>query len=222
MSNSTLQHSGVKGMRWGIIRNRNRPGGADGRPDTNDNHATSKIGKRLNSMKRERQWKSVLKELDTMTTKDIQTVTKRVSLENRLKHLSKSKVASKKDKEDYLRRDRMDDQELTRKVARLQAKDSLHKAISDASKEQRELGEKIVNVAKSVGMKYAVNKVSGKKTSQDDIFEAVFVSKKSKNGMINEVADKVLTKTKLSDDNKKQAKDILTKAYESKTKKSKS
>lgn len=210
MSNQ-LQHSGVKGMRWGIRRPYNRPGGADGKPDAGDSKPRGRVGARLDSMKRERHWSHVLKDLDNMSTKDIAIATKRVSLENNLKVLSKSKVATKKDREDYLRRDKMSDEELTRKVVRLRAKDNLYTAVRSASKEQRELGEKVLKVASSVGMKYASNKLARRRTTQDDLFEAIFVPKKSKDGMVGKVADKVLTKTSLSDENRKKAKELLEK-----------
>jgi hypothetical protein len=173
-----LKHHGVKGMRWGVVRNRNRPGGADGRPDKNDNQATTAIGRRLNSMKRERQWKAVLKEVDSMTTKEITAVKKRVDLENSLKTLSKSKAANKKDRDDYIRRDKMSDQELSRKVTRLRAKNGLYESVDKASIEQRLLGEKVVQVASSVGFKYAVNR--GKITPKDLLDTAVSATKDPK------------------------------------------
>lgn len=219
---SELQHAGVKGMRWGVRRNRNRPGGADGKEEsTKVVDKRNGIQKRLDSMKRERQWGNVLKEIHKMNTKDITAVTKRVTLENNLKNLSKSKVATKKDKEDYLRREHMSDAELSRKVTRLRAKEGLHKAVKDASKEQREFGEKVVKIGSNVGVKYVTNKMAGRKTTHDDLFEAVFVTKKG-NDTLTKVADKVLDKTTLSNDNRKKAQEILEKAYESKTKKSKS
>lgn len=171
--NEFLEHSGVKGMKWGVHRNYDRPGGADGKTDPKGSKAPKeergKIGKRLDSLKRERQWHKTLKDVDKMTTKQIGTVTKRISLENSLKRLSKTKMATKKDKEDYLRRHEMTDQELARKVTRLQAKDSLHKAVKDASKEQRELGIKVAQVGGSIGVKYAITK----KVTPKDVFDAV-------------------------------------------------
>lgn len=168
-----LKHSGIKGMRWGIHRDRNRPGGADGKEESvkvKDNR--SMIGKKLDSMKRERQWKQVLNDFDKLNSKDVKVVTKRISAENDLKKLSKE-VGTKKDKSDYLRREHMSDAELTRKVNRLQTKKSLHKAVSDASKEQREFGEKVVNIAKTVGLKYALKKTTGKPIEAKDFYDTV-------------------------------------------------
>lgn len=190
MFEDVLQHVGVRGMRWGVRRDRNRPGGADGKEESTkivDNR--SGIRKKLDSMQRERQWKDVLKQVDKLNTKDIQKVSKRITLENDLKNLSKTKgVATKKDREDYLRRANMSDAELIRKVNRLRAKNGLHKAVNDASKEQREFGEKVVNITKNVGLKYAVRKIKGEKLIPKDIFDAVTnkdSGKKSKEALID-------------------------------------
>jgi hypothetical protein len=66
-------------------------------------------------------------------------------------------MATKKDKEDYLHRHEMSNEELTRKIARLQAKESLHKAVKKASKEQIEIGKKVAQTAGSIGVNYALN-----------------------------------------------------------------
>lgn len=182
LSDEVLKHAGIKGMRWGVRRNRNKPGGADGVEETKkpkvESTVTDKRGritKNLDSMKRERQWKSVLKDVDKLTTKEIGVVAKRVNLENSLKSLSKSKVGKLKDREDYLRRDKMDDAELSRKVTRLKAKEGLYKSVKDASKEQREFGQKVVQIGSSLGVKYALTKTITPK----DIFNAIGNPKKS-------------------------------------------
>lgn len=166
-----LQHYGVKGMKWGVVRDRNRPGGADGKDEKGTRNPTTikgKVDQKLNSLKRERQWSKVLKEVDKMTTKDINTVKKRIDLENSLKDLTKYKIATKKDKQDYLNRDKMSNEELSRKVTRLKAKAGLYDSVYSASKGQRDFGEKVVKVASSVGYKYAINKTITPK----DIFDA--------------------------------------------------
>lgn len=189
-----LKHAGVKGMRWGVRRDTNRPGGADGKTDPkgykSPNEKRGKIGKHLDSLKRERQWKSVLKEVHNMSTKDIVTVKKRIDLENSLKTLSKSKMATSKDKQDYLRRDKMDNQELSRKVVRLQAKESLYQSVRKASKEQREFGEKVVQAASSIGVKYAINK----SITPKDVFDAVQKPKESANEAKKAVVGQIATK----------------------------
>lgn len=163
-----LQHVGVKGMKWGIRRNRNRPGGADGIEESKkpqDNRTN--LRKKLDSMKREREWKLVLKNADRLSTADINKVAKRIGLENDMKRLNKT-IGKDKDKEDYLNRAKMSDAELTRKVVRLRAKETLKRQVSDASKEQREFGEKMTQVATSIGVKYALKR----KVSPSDLLDA--------------------------------------------------
>ena len=197
LSDDVLKHAGIKGMRWGVKRDRNRVGGADGKEESEKIKDTrGKVKKNLDSMKRERQWKSVLKDVDKLNTKDITAVTKRVTLENNLKKLSKSGIAKPKDRDDYLRRANMADDELSRKVVRLRAKDSLYKSVNEASKEQREFGQKIVQIASSVGVKYALNK---NPTTAKSIFKDVLdaskkpkeSSEKAKQDLLDATIDKI-------------------------------
>lgn len=192
--NDIIQQSGVKGMKWGVRRDYARRGGADGKLDARDKPISTALGRKLNSLKRERQWKSVLREMDKLSTKDITEVAKRVTLENSLKTLSRSKIGTKKDREDYLRRERMDNQELTRKVTRLKAKQSLHIAVHSASKEQREFGQKVVQVGSSLGIKYALTK----SITPKDVFETVKNPKvsadKAKNDLLKVALEKVKDK----------------------------
>jgi hypothetical protein len=191
-----VKHSGVKGMRWGVRRNSNRPGGADGKEESeklSDNR--SKLRKNLDSMKRERQWKSIIKEMDKLTTKDIGIVKKRLDLENSLKSLSKSKVGTKKDKEDYLRREAMSDVELQRKVVRLRAKDGLYKSVNDASKEQREMGIKIAQMGATLGVRFAVNKKLGPKDFFDAYKKPKESAKDARKSITNLTIDKVSSRT---------------------------
>jgi hypothetical protein len=147
-----LQQSGVKGMRWGVRHDEHKA--LNPKPEK----ASGKIKKKLDSLKRERDWGKALKEVHNMPTKDIRVVTNRVKLENSMKTMAKSKMATKKDKEDYLNRHNMSNEELARKIARLQAKDDFHKAVNNASKEQREIGVKAVQFAGTLGVKAALNK----------------------------------------------------------------
>lgn len=169
-----LKHFGTKGMKWGV---------------RNDKRSTKiTIGDRLGSLKRERQWKKVLKEVDSLTTSQITSVGKRVGLENDLKRLSKnSKIATAKDKRDYIDRAGMSDSDLSRKVTRLRAKDTLEKNISSASKEQRELGEKIVNAGGALTLKYAATK----SITPQDIFDAVNNPKPIKDKSVKQLVEQV-------------------------------
>lgn len=156
-----LKHHGVKGMKWG-----QHHGGHGSETPFKER---SKIGKHLDSMKRERSWGKHLKNVDNMSTKDVRELTTRIKAENSLKALSKSKVATKKDKQDYLRRHEMSTQELNRKIARLNAKEELHKAVKNASKEQREAAIKVGQTAATI----AVKKATGQKLTPKDFMDAV-------------------------------------------------
>lgn len=139
-------------MKWGVRNDR----------------ATLK--ERFSSLKRERQWKKLIGEIDGLTTEQLHTVSKRIGLENDLKRLTKDKkIATDSDRKDYIRRANMSDDELTKKVVHLRAKSTLVKNISNASKEQRELGEKIVNIGGTMAMKYATNK----SLTPKDLFDSV-------------------------------------------------
>src|SRR5690606_2644671 len=151
-----LKHYGVKGMRWGVRRDRR--GSGKGGSNSGTEHKKSKIRKHLDSWKREREWGSLLSQIHSMNTKDINRASTRINLENDLKKLSKSKIATSKDKEDYLRRGSMSDQELSRKVTRLRAKERLRDSIRNASKEQREFGEKVVTAGSSIAINAALKR----------------------------------------------------------------
>ena len=164
-----LAHSGVKGMKWGVRHDEHK----SLNPKDPNVKPPGKIKKHVDSLKRERQWKSVIKDVDKLSTKDINTIKKRVDLENSLKKLSKSKLATPAERQSYLHRHEMSNEELARKINRLQAKENLHKSISDASKEQREFGIKVIQTAGSVGIKYATSKATGKKLGIDDALDAL-------------------------------------------------
>lgn len=186
-----LRHHGIKGQKWGVIRNRNRPGGADGKEESEKTvDKRGKIRQHLDSLKREREWRNVIKEIDHISTKDINKITKRVGLENSLKKLSKSKIARAKDKHDYLNRHKMSDEELSRKVTRLRAKDTLYNAIREASKEQREIGERIANTASNLAFKYVkVKYVDKGEMSLKDTLDIVKKPKKVKDLLKDEGKD---------------------------------
>lgn len=158
--NEILKHSGIKGMKWGVRRSNGK-----GQNDSKKVKKPGRIREELNSLSRERQWKKVLADVDKLSTKDINTTARRIQMENDLKRLA----SSKKEKQDYRRRANMSDEEMARKVVRLRAKDSLTRAVNDASKAQVELGKKISDIAQPLIVKQAL----GKKVDANDIFEAV-------------------------------------------------
>lgn len=179
-----LQHYGIKGMRWGVRREI----GSDGRVRKT---GKTSIGEKLGSLKRERQWKKVLNEMDNMTTDEIKTVASRIGMENELKRLSKTSIANKKDKQDYVRRADMTNDELSHKVTNLKAKESLSKAVASASKEQVEFGKKVVDVGGALTLQYATTKTLTPK----DVFDAVKNPKPIKDKALKELVDSVMNKS---------------------------
>lgn len=158
-----LKHTGVKGMKWGVIKWR-QPG--DHTPADNPG---GRLKQEWNSAKRERHWKKVVEDVHNLTTKEIGIVAKRAGLENEFKRLAKTSG----DKKNYRLRANMTDQELNRKVARLRAIHSMTSQADAASKKQRELGIRIVQTGGSLVLKSYLNKQAGKKMTAGDIFDAV-------------------------------------------------
>ena len=163
-----LKHFGVKGMKWGVIRNRKVSSSSKSKGQ-NGNKVIKRVKEEVGSLKRERSWKKVAGDINKLTTKDINKLSNRIQLENDLKRLSSNKsISSPKDKQDYRLRGKMSDQELGRKVVRLRAKENLQRNIDQASKSQRDLGEKIVKTAAPL----VVKKALGMKISPDDVSSA--------------------------------------------------
>lgn len=159
----TLQHYGVKGMKWG-----------------------KRMKTHVDSIKREHSWKKKLKDSDRMSTKDIQKVAARAQLENDFKRLSKKKnVGSDKSKQDYLKRANMDDKELSRKVQRLRAKDQLDRNANEITKSQREMAKRIVQVAAPIAIKYALTG----RISRADLIAAALVTGGGKAKMVKTAMD---------------------------------
>lgn len=206
-----LQHYGVKGMKWGKVKS-GAKAKADGVKKTvkKKTDAVKKTAKKktdavkktakthVDSIKRENSWKKQLNNASNMSTKQLQKVANRAQLENDLKRLSKkSGVGGSKDKKDYLKRGKMDDQELFRKVQRLRAKDSLLRNANDATKAQRELATKIVKVAAPLVISYALTG----RVSSKDVMNAVMNPGGAKAKVTKELMEKISkSQTKHSDD----------------------
>lgn len=179
-----LKHSGVKGMKWGIIRWR-KPGGNGG-----ENHRPGRLKQEWNSFKRERHWKKILKEVGSLTTAQIGVASRRAGLENEYKKLSKSSIASGKDKKGYRLREKMSDQELNRKVGRLRAIHALKSQSDSATKQQRAIGKRIAQTTGSLAIHYALKK----KLSPGDIYTSISNPKAAKDQAIKTVLDMVFKK----------------------------
>ena len=146
-------------MKWGVRKDRKKsPSGQ------NESKIKKRVKEEMDSLKRERQWKKSLKNLDSMSSTEINQLSNRIRLENDFKRLKKSKVATRDDKKEYRNRANISDKDLNERVNRLRARDNLSRNVSDASREQREMGKKAIKVAASIGIKYAL---TGKITTKD-------------------------------------------------------
>lgn len=164
-----LKHYGVKGMRWGVHK------------------ASKRVNETLKSRKREHSWKKELKNINYMTTEQMNAKARQISLENEFKRLSYSRqgvrrIGNKEDRKNYRRRGDMTHEELTQVVNRLRAKHNLHRAISEATRAEKELGKRVAALAGTLGIKYA----TGQSIKVQDVARAYGKPKKAAMGMFKE------------------------------------
>lgn len=139
----TLQHYGVKGMKWGVRKGASRVSAS-----------TKKLGGRIKtrlkreyeSYDRERSWSRM--DTSKMSTKQIKAASKRAGLENDFKNLGGSR-------KDYIRRSQMSNQELGRKVARLHAEKSFKKQSDKAMAYNKAAGEYITKIINDTARAYS-------------------------------------------------------------------
>ena len=158
-----LQHHGVKGMKWGVIRNKVSSGVSSTKSGITKavKSVKSDIKEVRDSKKRETSWVKELSKVDSMKTDDIRRLANRIQNENDFKRLSKNRqLSDAKDRKDYRTRGEMSDAQLQNKVNRLRAKDQLRRTISEASKEQREFGKKLVSIAVPLAFQVSDGKIN--------------------------------------------------------------
>ena len=139
-----LLHFGVKGMKWGVRKSRNK--------------GPSTITRYISSAKRDFGHRKKLKNLKNMTDDEIKSTTDRIRRENDLKRLTATK--RKKTSNDYLDRAKLSDVELKQKVERLQLEDNLKKQVSTAQKPYKEAAKKFMKSAVNIGLDVAGDKFS--------------------------------------------------------------
>ena len=169
-----IQHHGIKGMRWGVRRFQPYEKG----PGKPKGKFIKKVGKKISDSRAGQEVRSAARELsaqrtkanmNNMSTKDIRKAGKRMQLENEMKRLS-GKGSNKKEKTDYRNRGRMSDQEISRKLDRLRAKDLLSQNADKAVKKYVDVGKRVVDGAVSLGVNYVA---SGGEITTDQIVDAI-------------------------------------------------
>ena len=142
----TLQHAGVKGMKWGVRKT---------------------VKANMDSMKRERSWRKV--DSKNMDATELNKKTQRLQLENDFKRLSKRNIDKKdiflkkstgsvKDRQDYLERSKLSDNELRKKVDVLRARENFDRNVNSATKSQIDFAKKALYIAGPIALQLAISK----------------------------------------------------------------
>ena len=183
----TIEHHGVKGMKWGVRRYQPYPKGqrnAGKFIDASKNKGgSSQNGNKVSGVKgairskgRELSMVAAQREIKNLTSKDAQTVLSRAQLENRFKRLSSTaNVGTAKSKEEYLNRENMSNQELKRKVDRLQLADNMRVESRKANQGAIDMGKKIASIAAPIVVQVAVSGAVDKKWLDRTLNPAVAV-----------------------------------------------
>ena len=173
----TLQHYGVKGMKWGIRRYQPYPKGKKG------TFIGSK-GRELKSLVNSR-----TRSLNKQNTSDIRKNTNRLRMENEYKRLSRirSKTGTIKDWKQYRRRSQMSDSELKRKVNRLKAIEEYKIEAQKANRGAIDKGKKILSDYGKVLVPIATGYVAGKVSSETikELLKNVNLSDREINDIFN-------------------------------------
>lgn len=139
-----LKHHGVKGMKWGVVKNKT----------SNAKSAVkTRVKEEIKSAKRELGWKKQLKNIDDMDLKTVRETAQRVQNENKMKNLINDRKASNiKDhkkkselKKQYRNREKLSDKDLQDVVQKMEWQQMLMRESRNASKIYRDKGKEMVD-----------------------------------------------------------------------------
>ena len=139
-----LKHFGVKGMKWGVRKARQKAG-----------QVKTRIKEEVKSSKREASWAKQLRDIHSMDNKKLQNTVNRVRNENDFKVLAKGQkvrniedlLNKSADKKAYRNRESLSDKELKSKVQQLRLKDQLRQQVSNTTKSHRKIGKDAIDAA---------------------------------------------------------------------------
>lgn len=162
-----VMHYGIKGMRWGV----RRPVGPDGLVTG----SVKSAARNLSNLKNVRN-----KELKSLTNEELRSRVDRVSKENRLKKLSRSK----EDKRAYKSRGSMSDKELNERVERLQLEATLRSESLKSNKETIKLVNDALQQAGNWAVKEAKQHKFSDSKAQDEAIKLMIkqATKKIRDG----------------------------------------
>ena len=170
----TLQHYGVKGMKWGIRKKVKMP---------------TRIKDEFESYKRERELTKQLNTVSTLSDAKLRDVIGKARVDATYKRLAPRK--------EYIKRHKLTEEEIKKRVDRLQLEDNLRQQVSQINAAKRKAGIELIN---SMAVVSASTLIGGTPASTAIAKELTRVGKKIgqeqlKKSYLNEETQKIVKRT---------------------------